>query len=71
MLLDDLDVLPDGRIVAATVLGQVDVLDPRTGTSRPLTGSRIGATSARYAGDVVVVTTSLGRVTTVPTPRSD
>lgn len=64
--MDDFAVLPDGRIIAATVLGFVDELDPSTGRSRPLTGGHLGATSARVVPDGrVVVSTMTGRVVTI------
>lgn len=65
-LLDDFAFLPDGRIVAATVAGAVDVIDLRTGRSRPVSALNLGATSAHPFGDQILLTTITGRVYTIP-----
>lgn len=62
---DDFAFLPDGRIVAATFLGFVDVIDPRTGRSRPLGAGHLGATSAAPAPGGILVTTATGRVAVI------
>lgn len=67
-LIDDFSFLPDGRIVAATTLGQVDVIDPVRRTARPVAGGFGPATSATATSDTVVVTTTSGRVTSIPHP---
>ncbi|MGZ8176293.1 SMP-30/gluconolactonase/LRE family protein [Williamsia sp. SKLECPSW1] len=66
--LDDFDFLPDGRIVAATNVGQISVVDLSDRSVVPFGGPMLGATSAKRSGGQVVVTTALGSVTTVAVP---